>query len=314
MSPPLSPPDEDDAPGPGLPASARFGPGLVIVATPIGNLGDLTFRARDALREADLLLCEDTRVTRRLLARHGIAGARLSAFTDHEDQAARARHIAAMQAGRTVALVSDAGTPLLSDPGRMLVAEAIAAGVAVSIAPGPSAPVAALALSGLPAVPHLFLGFLPAKEAAARKVLDPVRAAEAAGLAATLVLFEAPHRLAATLALLAGLFGPRPAAVARELTKRFEEVRRGTLPELAAHYAGHAARGEITLVVGPPPEPAPDAAAMPALLARALSNQPMRDAVDAVAAATGLPRREVYRAALELRALAQKPGEDGVEP
>lgn len=314
MSPPSPPSPEDAAPDADLPAPARFGPGLVIVATPIGNLGDLTFRARDALREADLLLCEDTRVTRRLLARHGIAGARLAAFTDHAGAADRARHIAAMQAGARLALVSDAGTPLLSDPGQALVAEAIAAGVPVSIAPGPSAPVAALALSGLPAVPHLFLGFLPAKESAARRALDPVRAAEASGLSATLLLFEAPHRLAATLTLLAELLGPRPAAVARELTKRFEEVRRGTLPDLAAHYARNPARGEITLVVGPAPAAAADAAGMPALLARALADLPLREAVDAVAAATGLPRREVYRAALDLRASAQKAGEDGVEP
>jgi 16S rRNA (cytidine1402-2'-O)-methyltransferase len=285
---------------------------LIIVATPIGNLGDLSPRAVGALREAALILCEDTRVTRTLLTYAGI-GTRLSSFTDHDDGGVRARHVAAMAAGATIALVSDAGTPLLSDPGQALVADAIAAGVAVSIVPGPAASIAALAISGLPAAPHLFLGFLPARDSAARRALEPVLAAEAAGLAATLVFYEAPHRLADTLALLAGLLGPRPAAVVRELTKRFEEVRRGTLDVLAAHYAVHAARGEITLVVGPAPAAAADAQAMPALLADALARLEFKDAVAAVASATGLPKREVYRAALALRS-AHQPGQDGVEP
>jgi 16S rRNA (cytidine1402-2'-O)-methyltransferase len=286
--------------------------GLVIVATPIGNLGDLSPRAAEALRAAAYVLCEDTRVTRTLTSRHGI-GTRLKSFTDHDGAAERARHIAAMAAGATVALVSDAGTPLLSDPGQALVAEAIAAGVAVSIVPGPAASVAALAVSGLPASPHLFLGFLPPRDAAARRALAPVLAAEAAGLAATLILYEAPHRLAETLALLATLLGPRPAAVVRELTKRFEEVRRGSLAELAGHYAAHPARGEITLVVGPAPAATPDAAAMPALLAEALARLPMKDAVAAVAVATGLPKREVYRAALAVRS-GDEAGQQGVEP
>ena len=275
-------------------------PGLVIVATPIGNLSDLSPRGRAALADATYVLCEDTRVTRKLLGRHGLA-AKLVAFTDHAGPAERARHIGAIQAGASVALVSDAGTPLLSDPGQALVAEAIAAGVAVSIVPGPAASVAALAVSGLPATPHLFLGFLPPREAAARKALEPVLAAERAGLAATLILYEAPHRLAETLGLLAELMGARPAAVARELTKRFEEVRRGTLAELAAHYALHPPRGEITLVVGPAPPAVPDQAAMPDLLLSALRQMSLREAADAVARATGLPRREVYRAALALR-------------
>jgi 16S rRNA (cytidine1402-2'-O)-methyltransferase len=314
---PAGPSDAQDA-APGAPAPPAPPAGrLVIVATPIGNLGDLSPRAVRALAESSLILCEDTRVTRTLLAHAGI-GTRLQSFTDHDDAAARARHVAAMAAGATIALVSDAGTPLLSDPGQALVADAIAAGVGVSIVPGPAASIAALAISGLPATPHLFLGFLPAKEGAARRVLEPVLAAEAAGLAATLVFYEAPHRLAGTLALLADLLGARPAAVVRELTKRFEEVRRGTLDGLAAHYAQHAARGEVTLVVGPAPAVAADAAAMPALLAEALARLDFRDAVAAVAGATGLPKREVYRAALAIRsadqALDDKPGQDGVEP
>jgi 16S rRNA (cytidine1402-2'-O)-methyltransferase len=301
-------PDADDAEERGVAPSRG---GLLIVATPIGNLGDLSPRAVAALGDAAYVLCEDTRVTRTLMARHGLA-TRLVSFTDHDDAARRARHVAAMAAGARIVLVSDAGTPLLADPGRMLVEETIAADLSVSIVPGPAASVAALAVSGLPAVPHLFLGFLPPREGAARRMLEPVLAAEAAGLAATLVFYDAPHRLAATLALLAALLGARPAAVVRELTKRFEEVRRGTLDVLAAHYADHAARGEITLVVGPAPPPAADAVAMPALLDAALARLPMKDAVASVAAATGLPKREVYRAALDRRS-ADQPGQQGVE-
>lgn len=287
-------------------------PGLVIVATPIGNLSDLSPRAAAALAAARYVLCEDTRVARKLLERHGIA-AKLVAFTDHAHEGERARHIDAIRAGALLALVSDAGTPLLSDPGQALVAEAIAAGLAVSIVPGPAASVAALAISGLPATPHLFLGFLPAKQAASRRALEPVLAAERAGLAATLILYEAPHRLAATLALLAELLGERPAAVVRELTKRFEEVRRGTLPDLARHYGAHPPRGEITLVIGPAPPAPPDRAEMPALLRAALARMRMKDAVDAVARATGLPKREVYRAALAERS-ARETREQGIEP
>ena len=276
-----SPAAEDAAPGPAAPLPA----GLVIVATPIGNLADLSPRAAATLAASDLVLCEDTRVSRKLLARHGIS-ARLAAFTDHAGPAERARHIARMRAGAAIALISDAGTPLLSDPGQALVAEAIAAGVGVSIVPGPAASIAALAVSGLPATPHLFLGFLPPREAAARRMLEPVLAAERAGLAPSLVFYEAPHRLAPTLALLAELLGPRPAAVGRELTKRFEEVRRGTLAELALHYAAHAARGEITLVIGPASETPPDRPAMPRMLRAALARMGMREAVAAVATAS----------------------------
>lgn len=281
------------------------------MATPIGNMGDLSPRGRQALAEASYVLCEDTRVSRKLLDRHGIA-AKLVSFTDHAGEGERATHVAAMSTGARVALISDAGTPLLSDPGQALVAEAIAAGIRVSIVPGPAASVAALAVSGLPATPHLFLGFLAPKVSGARRALAPVLAAERAGLAATLIFYEAPHRLAQTLGLLAELLGPRPAAVVRELTKRFEEVRRGTLPDLAAHYAAHAARGEITLVVGPAPEAAPDADALPDLLRAALRSLSMREAVEAVASATGLPKREVYRAALDLRS-ADQSGQQRIE-
>jgi 16S rRNA (cytidine1402-2'-O)-methyltransferase len=287
---------EAEAPSPAGPLPA----GLVIVATPIGNLADISTRALTEFARAQYVLCEDTRTTRKLLSRHGIA-ARLVAFDDFSDASTRHKHVAAMLGGARLALVSDAGTPLLSDPGYRLVSEAIARGIAVTVAPGPAASVAALVVSGLPPSPHLFLGFLPPKQGAARKMLETVVAAEAAGLSATLILYEAPHRLADTLALLAEKFGDRPAAVARELTKLFEEVRRGTLPGLAAHYAAHAARGEIVLLVGPAPARGAEAEGLEAKLAAAMATMPMRDAVDAVAAATGMPRRAVYAAALRVR-------------
>lgn len=215
---------------------------LHLVATPIGNLEDVTLRALRVLREAGLVLAEDTRRTRILLDRHGIAARPLSLHA-HNEAARTAEVLAALAAGRDVALVSDAGTPLVSDPGERLVAAAIAAGHPVVPVPGPSAVLAALAGSGLPPVPFAFLGFAPR------------RAAERAGRFAafrerpeTLVLFESPHRLAATLRALADSLGPRPACVARELTKLHEEWARGTLAELAERFAG-GTRGEVTIVV-----------------------------------------------------------------
>lgn len=309
-SPSPAPPRLPPAAAPGK-AMPRAG-GLVIVATPIGNLDDFSPRAQATLAAADLILCEDTRVSRKLLARYGIA-ARLQSFTDHTAASERARHVARMRAGAAIALISDAGTPLLSDPGQALVAEAIAAGITVSIVPGPAASIAALAISGLPVAPHLFLGFLAAKASAARRMLAPVLAAEQAGLAATLVLYEAPQRLAATLALLAELLGARAAVVVRELTKRFEEVRRGSLPELAHHYAGRAVKGEITLVIAPAPAELPDHQQLPALLRQALAELGMREAVDAVARASGLPKRAVYRAALALKS-ADQAGKERIQP
>jgi 16S rRNA (cytidine1402-2'-O)-methyltransferase len=204
--------------------------------------------------------------------------------------------------GARLALVSDAGTPLLSDPGFRLVRAATEAGVAVSAIPGPSAGLMALTLSGLPPHPHLFLGFLPPRQAARRAALAPVVAAERAGLRATLILFEAPHRAADTLADLADMLGPRPAALARELTKRVEEVRRGSLAELASGCAADPPRGEIVLVVGPAPEAAAlSPGAVDGLLSAALGRgDSVKDAADAVAAATGVARREVYARALAL--------------
>jgi 16S rRNA (cytidine1402-2'-O)-methyltransferase len=196
--------------------------------------------------------------------------------------------------------VSDAGTPLLSDPGYRLVRAALAEGLKVTGVPGANAALLALTLSGLPPHPFLFLGFPPPRQAARLAAFARLRTAERAGLAATLLWYEAPHRLAEMLADLAQAFGDRPAAVARELTKRFEEVQRGALAELAAHYAEHAARGEITVVVGPAPADAPDVEDIDARLREALASGSVKQAVAQVTAATGLPRRQVYARALEL--------------
>jgi len=271
----------------------------VLVATPIGNLSDISSRAIDALRRADLVLCEDTRTTARLLRHHGI-DSRTSPLHDHNEEGRIPALLDAVRGGATIAVVSDAGTPLVSDPGFRLVRAAIAAGLPVTAIPGPNAAVMALVLSGLPPQPFLFLGFPPPRSAARLATFGRLRAAERAGLAATLLWHEAPHRLAETLADLAAQFGNRPAAVARELTKRFEEVRRGTLPDLAAHYAVHAARGEITVVVGPAPEEATGADDLDAQLRQAMQGNSLKDAAALVAAATGLPRKTVYARALAL--------------
>ena len=256
-------------------------------------------RALDALRGADVVLCEDTRQTARLLQHYGIH-ARTSPLHDHNEEGRVPAVLAQLAAGGRVVLVSDAGTPLVSDPGFRLARAAIEAGLPVSAIPGPNAAVMALVLSGLPPQPFLFLGFPPPRQAARLAAFGTLRAAERAGLQATLVWHEAPHRLAECLQDLAAGFGARPAAVARELTKRFEEVRRGTLPELAAHYAGTAARGEITVVVGPAPIEAADAEDLDGQLRRALQGNSLKDAAAMVAGATGLPRKTVYARALEL--------------
>lgn len=284
---------------PGDPAGR---PGLVLVATPIGNLGDISPRALAALKNADAVLCEDSRVTGGLLARQGIA-ATMIPLHEHNEAAQAPKLVERMIAGEGFALVSDAGTPLVSDPGFRLVRAAIAAGVTVSAVPGPNAAVTALALSGLPPHPFLFLGFLPAKAGPRSAEIARLRGIERAGLAATLIFYEAPHRLGEALAAMAEGFGAdRPAAVARELTKRFEEVRRGSLGDLAAYYATAEARGEICVVVGPAPA---EATAGPedldaALRAALSTGMSLRDAAASVAEATGLKRREVYARALTL--------------
>jgi 16S rRNA (cytidine1402-2'-O)-methyltransferase len=284
---------------PVAPAGAPPPGGLVLVSTPIGNLGDITARAVAALRAVDLVLCEDTRVTQRLLAALG-QRARLLALHEHNEDARVPAVLDLLRQGKRVALVSDAGTPLVSDPGYRLVRAAIAEGLPVSAAPGASAALLALTLSGLPPHPFLFLGFFPPRRAARGAAIERIRAAERAGLSATLVCYEAPHRLAETLADLAHVFGDRPAAVARELTKRFEEVRRASLPALAAHYAANPPRGEVTIVIGPAPAEPADAEDLDARLRAALARASLREAVAEVAAATGLARRKVYARALAL--------------
>lgn len=274
----------------------RAAPGLHIVATPIGNLGDITLRALATLAGADLIACEDTRVTRKLLARYAIATP-LTPYHDHNAETARPKLMQRLAEGAAVALVSDAGTPLISDPGYKLVRDARAAGYPVSALPGASAPLAALAVAGLPTDQFLFAGFLPPKAAARR-----ARIAALAGLPATLVLFESGPRLAATLADLAAGLGRREAAVCRELTKLHEEIRRGELATLAQHYAAAGeTRGEIVLVIAPPlAAEQPSAGDADALLRQALARSSLKDAVGEVADATGLPRRAVYQRALAL--------------
>jgi 16S rRNA (cytidine1402-2'-O)-methyltransferase len=272
-------------------------PGLHVVATPIGNLRDITLRALDTLRAADLIAAEDTRVFARLASHHGIAAPTV-AYSDATQDANEPRILRALAEGKRVALVSDAGMPLISDPGYRLVRAALAAGHAVTAVPGPSAVPMALALSGLPTDRFFFGGFLPAKAGERRRAI-----ADAAQIPATLVFFEAPHRLAASLADLAALLGDRPAAVARELTKLFEEVRRAPLTELASHYATEAeVRGEIVVVVGPPGEAAaPAAAALDDALRQAMATASVKDAAAEIAARFGLRRRAVYARALELK-------------
>jgi 16S rRNA (cytidine1402-2'-O)-methyltransferase len=285
---------------PRLAAQGEIPQGLSLVATPIGHLGDLSARALAVLGGVDAVLCEDTRVTGQMLARYGLS-APLLPLHDHNEAAMVPRVIERLRAGERLALASDAGTPLVSDPGYRLVRAVIEAGLPLTAIPGPNAAVTALTLSGLPPQPFLFAGFLPPKAGPRAAAIAKLRAAERAGLSATLVLHEAPHRLAETLAALAeGLGADRPAAVARELTKRFEEVRRGTLAELAAHYAGHEALGEICLVIGPAPAEATGEAELDSQLRAAMQGASLRDAAALVAAATGLPRKQVYARALEL--------------
>jgi 16S rRNA (cytidine1402-2'-O)-methyltransferase len=274
--------------------------GLVLVATPIGNLGDLSPRALAVLGAVSAVLCEDTRVTGSLLVRYGVSTTLLP-LHDHNEDEMIPRLIERLSRGEAFALVSDAGTPLVSDPGYRLVRAAIAAGVPVTAVPGANAAVTALTLSGLPPHPFLFLGFLPPRAGPRAAAIARHRATERAGLTATLILFEAPHRAGETLAALAeGLGADRPAALARELTKRFEEVRRGTLGELAEAYAQDAPRGEVCLVVGPAPQETTGAADLDSHLRAALEGQSLRDAAATVALATGLPRKQVYARALEI--------------
>jgi 16S rRNA (cytidine1402-2'-O)-methyltransferase len=265
-------------------------------------MGDLSPRALAALKAADAVLCEDSRTTGAMLARLGIT-ARLIPLHDHNEANELPRILEMLRQGQKLALVSDAGTPLVSDPGFRLVRAAIAEALPISAIPGPNAAVMALVLSGLPPEPFLFQGFLPPRQAARAAALGRLKALEQAGLAASLIFYEAPHRLAESLADMAAAFGAeRPAAVAREMTKRFEEVRRGSLADLAAHYLGAEARGEMCIVVGPAAAEAVvgDAEVTAQLRAALAGGLSVKDAAEAVAKATGRMRRDIYREALAL--------------
>jgi 16S rRNA (cytidine1402-2'-O)-methyltransferase len=279
-------------------------PGLHVVATPIGNLRDITLRALETLAAADLIACEDTRVTRKLIDHYGITTP-LTPYHEHNAAEARPKILARLADGAAVALVSDAGTPLISDPGFKLARAAAAAGHTVTALPGASAVLAALTVSALPTDRFVFEGFLPAREGQRRKRIDEIKL-----IPATLVLFETGPRIAAALADLAAALGPREAAVCRELTKMYEEIRRGDLATLARDYgAAEEPRGEIVIVIAPPGAPAPDAADLDTLLRQALGRVSLKEAVGEIAAVTGRPRREVYQRALAL----SQDSEDGAQ-
>lgn len=270
-------------------------PGLYIVATPIGNLGDLSPRASEILLNADVVAVEDSRVTAGLF-RHLGAKRPMTPYHDHNAEAVRPGLVARM-ATQAVALVSDAGTPLISDPGYKLVRDARAAGHAVVTIPGPCAGIAALTLAGLPTDRFLFMGFLPSKQQARAEAI-----AEVAGVRATLVFYESGPRLSAALAALAEGLGDREAAVAREITKKFEECVTGTLTELSARYAESGPKGEIVVVVAPPGEAAPASAEdADAALAEALTRLPVSKAAGEVAKRLGLDRKALYARAMELK-------------
>lgn len=292
----------------GLRAEAEpIAPGLHVVATPIGNLGDITFRALATLAAADAVIAEDTRVTKTLLAHYGIATPMIT-YHEHNAAVMRPHLIARLKSGAALALVSDAGTPLVSDPGFKLVADALEEGIAVVPVPGASAVLAALVVAGLPTDRFFFEGFLPPKSAARRQ-----RIGELSGIPGTLVFFESPRRLAETLGDLAAVLGARPAAIARELTKHFETVRRGTLEELAQALAQEEPpRGEIVLLVGPPQAGVSEISAdeLDARLIQALQTLSVKDAAAVVSAQSGHNRRLVYARAIELAARTKSRGEE----
>lgn len=273
-------------------------PALYLVATPIGNLGDITLRALETLASADVLACEDTRVTRILLERYGIRN-RPYAYHEHNAKEAGPRLIAALEAGKSVALVSDAGTPLVSDPGYRIGQQALEAGFRVVPIPGASAPLAALVGSGMPSDAFLFAGFLPVKDRGKRD-----RFAELSKIPATLIFFESPHRISASVRVAADVLGPdRRAVVCRELTKTFEEFRRGTLGELAQYYdEDRTVKGEIVLLIEPASyDDIPDIEDVEKLLKDLASAMPAAKAAAEASKLTGLPRKELYQRLLDLK-------------
>ena len=270
-------------------------PGLYVVATPIGNLNDITARALTVLRGVDVIACEDTRVTGTLLHRFGIATA-MTPYHDHNADQARPKLLAQLAAGGRIALVSDAGTPLISDPGYKLVRACADVNIPVVPIPGPSALLAGLVIAGLPTDRVMFAGFLPQKSGARRAELLELK-----DLKATLVFYESAQRLPEALSDLHAVLGPRPAAVCREMTKLYEEARRGTLAELATAYAAEGPpKGEIVIVVGGAPALSTSSEDLDTALRKALATMTVRDAADVVAEAFQEPRRRIYQRALEL--------------
>jgi 16S rRNA (cytidine1402-2'-O)-methyltransferase len=288
-------------------AAPKPAPGLYLVATPIGNLGDITLRALQTLAGVDVIACEDTRITRRLTERYAI-GVELIPYHEHNAEAARPKILQRLSEGASIALVSDAGTPLISDPGYKLVREACAAGHAVTALPGPSSVLTALSVAALPTDRFFFEGFLPSKQQARR-----TRLTELARIDATLVLFESGGRVQDSLADLAAIMGSREAAICRELTKLHEEVIRMSLVELAANASTLETRGEFVLVIGPPPHDADlmTSDALDDLLKEELRTESVKDAVMHAVELSGRPRREVYARALALAKESQAGEADG---
>ena len=282
-------------------------PGLYLVATPIGNLGDITLRALETLAGVDIIACEDTRITRRLTERYAIS-ALLKPYHEHNAALARPKILEKLAQGASIALVSDAGTPLISDPGFKLVREVCAAGHPVIALPGPSSVLAALAVAALPTDRFFFEGFLPSREMARR-----TRLTELARIDATLVMFESGNRVQDTLSDLADIMGGRDGAICREMTKMHEDIRRAPLTELARTADTLETRGEFVLVIGPPPA---DAMVMTEdrlddLLRASLQRESVKDAVAHAVELSGRPRREIYARALEIAKATKPEGDDG---
>jgi 16S rRNA (cytidine1402-2'-O)-methyltransferase len=292
------------------PQDGDLAPGLYLVSVPIGNARDITLRALDVLRDADVLAAEDTRSLRRLMQIHAVpmGARRVLAYHDHNGPAVRPRLLSALAEGRSVAYASEAGTPLVADPGYALAREAIAAGYPVTAVPGASAALAALAVGGLPTDRFFFAGFLPAPKAQRRRALGALRS-----VPGTLVVYESPRRVAAMMADAAAVLGAdRPAALCRELTKRFETVRRGTLGDLAAALAEEPVpKGEIVVLIGEGDSESVSEIDVEGMLEAALGQASVRDAAAEVAAATGLPRRKVYQMALRRAAEERNDDDDG---
>jgi len=279
------------------PSGSKARAGLYIVATPIGHAQDITLRALDLFRQADTLLCEDTRVTSKLLMIHGISRKKLVAYHEHNAEKMRPRVLQKISEGEIVVLVSDAGTPLINDPGYKLVRDCAQQGLPYTSAPGASSVISALVLSGLPSDRFLYLGFLPNKSGGRKKALDEVK-----NVHATLIILESPRRVAASLKDMADVLGNREAAVTREITKRFEEVRRAPLPELAASYENESPRGEIVVVIGPPDKTRETTTDedLDEMIKDALARLSVKDTTAEILEATGLPKRKIYNRAVEL--------------